>query len=355
MEPFSKTFTVDVRRLRVLRELQQRGTLGATAKALALTPSAISQQLASLSREVGVPLLVPQGRTVRLTTQARILLDHGALVEAQLERARADLAAFATGVVGRVALGAFATAISGLVAPAVERLRRERSRLDVSVREIEAPECFTSLDRGDLDLVVTVDYRSGPSRADRRYWRQDLLDDHLLVALPEVHPLAGRASIELLDLATERWIVGGTRGPCQEAGLAACAAAGFTPEVAHRVDDWNALLELVAAGCGVGLVPKLALAGTRPSGVVVRPTGGPQHPCRHLYAAVRAGAETSPSLVPVLAALTAAAQARSLLAEPPPAGERLARTVRPRIDPGAPVPPSSNTRRPRRAATGPRR
>ena len=73
MEPFRSTFTIDVRRLRVLRELHQRGTVGATAKALALTPSAISQQLSSLSREVGVPLLEPQGRGVRLTTQARIL------------------------------------------------------------------------------------------------------------------------------------------------------------------------------------------------------------------------------------------------------------------------------------------
>src|SRR5512147_3034538 len=157
MEPFSTTFTIDVRRLRVLRELQQRGTIGATARALALTPSAISQQIASLSREVGVPLLAPQGRNVRLTTQARILLEHAALVDAQLERARADLAAFQAGVVGRVAIGSFATAISGLVAPAMERLRRQRPRLMVGVREIDAPEAFTLLDRGDLDLVVTVD------------------------------------------------------------------------------------------------------------------------------------------------------------------------------------------------------
>ncbi len=323
MEPFSTTFTIDVRRLRVLRELQQRGTIGATAKALALTPSAISQQLAALSRDVGVPLLSPQGRNVRLTTQARILLDHGALVDAQLERARADLAAFEQGAVGRVAIGAFATAISGLLAAAVERLRRERPRLAVSVREIDAPECFTLLDRGDLDLVVTVDHREGPTRADRRYWRQDLLDDHLMVAVPEGHPLAARPAIELLELAAERWIIGGTRGPCQEAGLGACAAAGFTPDIVHRVDDWNALLELVAAGCGVGLVPTLALAGMRPAGVVLRPPAGPQRPCRHLYAAVRAGAETSPSLVPVVGALVEVARARSAAGgAPAPSGER---------------------------------
>ena len=322
MEPFRNTFTVDVRRLRVLRELRQRGTIGATAKALALTPSAISQQLASLSREVGVPLLAPQGRGVRLTPQAQILLEHGAAVDAQLERARADLAAFEEGQVGRVAVGAFATVIAGLIAPALQRLRRERPRLAVSAQEVDAPECFSALDRGDLDLVVTVDYRSGPPRGDRRYWRQDLLDDHLLVALPEGHPLAARRAIDLLALADEQWVVGGTRGPCQEAVLGACAAAGFTPDAVHRVDDWNALLALVAAGCGVGLIPMLALTGPGPEGVALRPPAGPLRPCRHLYAAMRAGSERSPCIVPVLAALDAAARA---WARPPGAPPRRAR------------------------------
>jgi len=129
MEPSSSTFMIDIRRFRVLRELRERGTIGATANALSLTPSAISQQIACLSRELGVPLLTPHGRGVRLTPQAQLLLEHAAAVDAQLERARADLAAFDEGTVGRVAVGAFATAISGLVAPALARLRRERPRL----------------------------------------------------------------------------------------------------------------------------------------------------------------------------------------------------------------------------------
>src|SRR5512140_1977037 len=99
MAPLSSAFTIDVRRLRVLRELQQRGTVGATAKALHLTPSAISQQLSALSREIGVPLLAPQGRGVRLTKQAELLLEHAIAIDVQLERARADLAAFDEGQV----------------------------------------------------------------------------------------------------------------------------------------------------------------------------------------------------------------------------------------------------------------
>ncbi len=309
MESFGSTLTIDIRRLRVLRELSQRGTVGATARALGLTPSTISQQISNLGREIGVRLLTPEGRRVRLTKQAELLLEHAAAIDAQLERARADLAAFDAGTVGRVAVGSFATAITSLVAPALERLRRERPRLRLAIQEIGA-ECFTLLDRGELDLVVTVDHRGGPAHGDRRYVRWDLLDDHLLVALPEGHPLAARTAIDLSELADEQWIVGGIGGPCADVGLATCAAAGFTPDIVHRVDDWGALLRLVAAGCGVGFVPELVVGAPPPPGVLLRPCAGPQRPRRHLYAAARAGAERSPCIEPVVAALLAAARQR---------------------------------------------
>ena len=312
MKSFRQGLIVDVRRLRVLGELKSRSTIGATARALNLTPSAISQQIAALSRDIGVPLLAPHGRGVRLTPQAQLLLEHAALVDAQLERARADLAAMAGGAIGRVALGAFATAVSGLVATALTHLQRQRPGIRLSIEETEAPECFTCLDRGDLDIAITVDYGSGPHHGDVRYHRQELLDDPLLVAVPERHPLARRKSIDLRALAKEHWIVGAVHGPCREAGLAACAAAGFNPDVAHRVNDWTALVRLVAAGCGVALIPYLAVDAGRLCGVALRPPTGRGRPGRHIYAAVRAGAERSPVIASVLSALVAAAQERSV-------------------------------------------
>jgi len=308
MEPTNSTFTIDIRRLRVLRELRQRGTIGATAKALALTPSAISQQLSALAREIGAPLLAPQGRGVRLTPQAELLLEHGSAIDAQLERARADLAALEEGVVGRVVIGAFGTAITGVVAPAIERLRRERPRLRLAVRE-QGPECFALLDRGELDLAISVDHRGGPTRGDPRYARWELLDDPLLVALPAGHRRAGAAAVDLLALAGEPWIMGGIGGPCREVAPAACAAAGFTPDVAHEVDDWGAALCLVAAGCGVSLVPELATRSL-PRGVVLRAPAGPHRPRRHLFAAARSGAQRLPAVAAVVAALGQAGRER---------------------------------------------
>ena len=323
MKSFRRDLSIDVRRLRLLRELRTHLTIGATARALHLTPSAVSQQIAGLSRDLGFPMLAPRGRGVRLTPQAELLLEHAALIDAQLERARADLSAMEQGLVGRVAIGAFATAISGLVAPAVLQLRRQFPRLRPWIEEIDAPECFTRLDRGDLDLVITVDFESGPHRDDVRYHRRELLDDPLLVALCQHHALASRTSIDLRDLARERWIIGAARGPCREAGLAACAAAGFNPDVAHRVNDWAALIRLTAADCGVALIPRLAINTSSLRGVVVRPVHGLAHPSRHIYAAVRAGAESSPTLAPLLSALQANAAAllraprRSACSHPP--------------------------------------
>ncbi len=307
MEPFSKTFNIDTRRLRVLREMRERGTVTATAEALNLTPSAISQQITALSREVGAPLLTPQGRGVRLTPQAILLLEHALAIEAQLERARSDLAAFNEGIVGHVVLGTFATAITSLVAPALVLLRRDRPRLEVSVRAVKPPLCFTHLDSGALDVVIALDYPNGPHRNDPRYSRRDLLRDPFLVAIPIDHSMASRTSLELGELADQPWILGGSGGPCGETSLAACIAAGFNPDIRHYMDDWNATLALVDIGCGVALVPRLAVPTILPQGVLLKPIAGDQRPSRCIYAAIRTGAEEFPSLAPVLDAIRQAA------------------------------------------------
>ncbi|MBV9837990.1 MAG: LysR family transcriptional regulator [Solirubrobacterales bacterium] len=284
--------------------------MAATAMALHLTPSAVSQQLAGLARDVGVPLLAKQGRGVRLTAEARLLLEHADAVLAQLERARADLRAHHAGEVGTVRVGAFATAVAALVAPALSILRAAHPRLELMIHEIEAPACFSALDNQQLDLVVTVEYRGGPRRNDPRYYRWALLEDPLDVALPAGHHLARPATVDLADLATERWITGTPEHPCTDIALAACAASGFAADVAHQTNDWTAVLALVAAGAGVALVPRLARASNPVEDAISwRPVNG--RPARSIYAAVRAGSETTPVLHRTLSALRTAAQAPS--------------------------------------------
>jgi DNA-binding transcriptional LysR family regulator len=301
MNTVSKSFTIDLRRLHVLRMLDEHRTITATATVLHRTPSAVSQQLTVLAREVGVPLLARNGRTVSLTGQARLLLDHADTLLAQLEHARADLAAYSRGACGNVSMGAFASAITGLLVPAIAVLGRDRPQLTVTVTEVHAPACFRDLDTGRLDLAITVDYPGGPPRADPRYHRLDLHRDPYDVALSASHPLARQPALTLTDLASHPWIAAAGNGPCAEISLAAAAAVGFTPRVTHRIDDYAAALALVAVGAGVSLIPRLA-GVCAPQGVVIRSLGD-SAPARTIYAAVQAGAQHDPRLAAVLAAV----------------------------------------------------
>jgi len=308
MQTVSRDFTFDLRRLRVLQALEQRGTVAATAEALHLTPSAVSQQLAGLSRDVGVQLLEKHGRGVRLTGPARVLLGHASVVQQQLELARADLAAWQEGVIGEVRVAGMSTAISAVVAPAIAQLRSARPSLDVRVTEDEPPGLFSRLDGGDLDIAIAADYRDAPSRHDPRYHRVDLITDIMDVVVPQGHPLANHNGVRLSDFAAEPWVGTGADNPCAQIMLAVCAVAGFSPDLRHHSTEWDAVVSLVAAGAGVALVPRLAQP-LRQTDVVVCPVIG-STASRLIFAAVRAGAQNDPSTAAVLATLKAVASAR---------------------------------------------
>ncbi|MET8379073.1 LysR family transcriptional regulator [Streptomyces microflavus] len=292
----------DVKKLRILRTLRDRGTVTATAEALLMTPSAVSQQLTNLARQLGVQLLEPQGRRVRLTDAAHLVLRHAEAVFAQLERADAELTGYLRGEAGEVRVGAFSTAVPALVVPAVRLLRAEdRPGPDVRVREAEAAQAYELLTAGEVDLALSLAAHA-PTARDPRFSLFPLLADPLDVALPAGHPLADAPALRLADLAAERWIFGGS-GPWSEITTAACEAAGFVPEQAHSAAGWTAILALVEAGMGVALVPRMASREQRREGVVMRVLEA-DRPRRHVVAAVRHGAETGPAVARVLTALT---------------------------------------------------
>ncbi|MCB5179132.1 LysR family transcriptional regulator [Streptomyces antimicrobicus] len=295
----------DIKKLRILRTLGDRGTVTATAEALHMTPSAVSQQLTNLAKQLGVPLLEAQGRRVRLTDAARLVLRHAEAVFAQLERADAELAGYREGEAGEVRVGAFPTAIPALVVPAVAALRASHPGVFVRVREAEAAQAYALLAAGEVHLALTLAAHA-PTERDARFTRVPLLADPLDVALPPGHRLAAAAQLSLSDLAGEPWIYGSS-GPWSEITRAACEAAGFVPEQAHAAAGWTAILSMVAAGMGVALVPRMAAART--TGVVVRPLPK-DRPTRHVVAATRTGTESAPAVARVLQALRTTAVRR---------------------------------------------
>jgi DNA-binding transcriptional LysR family regulator len=299
---------VDLRRLRALRELADRGTIAAAADALHLTPSAVSQQLAALEREVGQPLLERDGRGVRLTPAARVLLAHGDALFARLELLRADLDAHAAGDAGEVRVGGFATSLAALVLPAAALLADRAPGVRVRIEEAESPPCFLALGQHELDVVLSMEAEGVPAADDARFLRRPLLADVLDAALPDGHPLADEEDVELAALSGETWIAPPRGWTCEDVVLTGCRAAGFSPRIAHRTGDWGASLSLVAAGFGVTLVPRLADVEA-PEGVVVRPLAG-LPPIRHVFAACRRGSERAPAISALLDALSEAAGSR---------------------------------------------
>jgi DNA-binding transcriptional LysR family regulator len=293
---------LELRRLRLLRELRDRGTIAAVADALQFTPSAVSQQLAILERESGVRLLERAGRGVRLTDAALVLADHA---EALLERAavaEADLAAAAGTVAGRARIAGFESVALHLALPAMERLAVAAPRLRCELVEAEPEQALPALALGDVDLVLGDEWPHQPVRLPAGVQRHDLFADRVHLLVPDGHPATG-----LADAADAAWVTGPAGMGWDEMTRRTClAVGGFEPDVRHRTIDASVAIALVARGLAVTLLPALAL-GDHPG--VVRRDVASRPVSRAIFAATRVADGARPSIRALLSEIRAAARA----------------------------------------------
>ena len=301
---------LELRRLRLLTELDERGTIAAVADALQFTPSAVSQQLAILEREVGVPLLERAGRGVRLTDAALVLVEHA---DALLERAalaEADLAAAAGTVTGRGRIAAFQSVSLRLAAPAMEALARDAPRLRCELLEAEPEQALPALALGDVDLVLGDEWQHQPWRLPAGLERHELLRDPVNLVLPARHPVARRHkdAVPLAELAGEAWTTGHVGMAWEELTQRTCRQhGGFDPDIRHRTNDAIVSLALVARGLAVTLLPDLALPGRLPGIALRRIAEAPLE--RAIFAVTRSSDAARPSTRALLAAIRDAAAA----------------------------------------------
>jgi DNA-binding transcriptional LysR family regulator len=284
---------LDVRRLRVLREVAQRGSFSAAAEALAYTQSAISQQVAALEREAGAQLVERSARGVRLTDAGRVLVTHADVILARLADAEDELQAITEVRAGRLRLAAFPSACATLMPVAITRFRERHPGVELSLLPREAPDAIELLAAGEIDVALTIDGCATNGVDPSRLTLTHLLDDPMYVALPKDHALA-RRPFTLADLADEQWMVGpGDTCPDVAVFTGACRAAGFEPRVAFESDDYLAIQGFVAAGMAVSFIPDLALVAVRDD-VVIRSLGD-RPPVRHIDAAILADGYRSPA------------------------------------------------------------
>ena len=301
---------LDLRRLRLLHELHERGTIAAVADALRYTPSAVSQQLAVLEREAGVPLLERAGRGVRLTDPALVLVRHADALLERAELAEAELAAAAGMAVGRGRIAAFQSVALRLAAPAMQALARDAPGLRCELIEAEPEQALPALALGDVDLVLGDEWEHQPHSRPAGVVRHDLHLDPVHAIVGEDHPSARRRrrALELSELAAEHWTTGHPGTAWEEMTVRSCRQlGGFDPDVRHRSNDSVLALGLVARGLAVTLLPDL-VASTAQRSVVARPVAeGPIH--RTIFAATRSADAERPSVQALLAAVRAAALA----------------------------------------------
>ncbi|PZE31671.1 LysR family transcriptional regulator [Curtobacterium sp. MCSS17_006] len=311
---------IDPQLLRVLRAVADGGSITRAAAALGSSQPAVSQLVARAEQRLGHALVLRGGRGATLTHAGQVLADHALHVQAALTAAREDLDAVGGLSRGRVRLAGFPSASSALVPAVLARLAATAPGVTTSYVEVEPPEALDLLRGGEVDVALTFTYVGDEvgTAPDPGLVTRALGRDPLALVTP-VEPggterlrTAGSTVVDLASHRDARWIGGCPR--CRGHLLASCASAGFTPDIVLETDNAAAVVGLVAAGLGVALLPRLALATTViPAGVAIDPVD--DELARRVEVVVARGADRVPS---VRAALDAVRSAAHLLEGPLP-------------------------------------
>ena len=284
---------LDVRRLRLLRELKVRGTLAAVATALNFSPSSVSQQLALLEKEVGVELLRKTGRRVTLTPQAEVLVDHAASILDSMERAEADLAESLTTVTGTVRLAVFQSAALALMPDALTILGRDYPEVRVEMTQREPETALYETWARDFDLVIAEQYPGHAAPRHPGLDRMQLTTDAIQLAVP-ARSLGGADIRSIADTASLAWVMEPHGAASRHWAEQACRQAGFEPDVRYETADLQAQIRLIESGNAVGLMPELVWTGRTPT---VRLLDLPGRPRRTIFTSVREAGSQRPAIL----------------------------------------------------------
>jgi DNA-binding transcriptional LysR family regulator len=288
---------VDVRRLEVLRELKLRGSVTAVARATHRTPSAVSQQLKTLEREVGLPLTERDGRGIALTSAGEALARSAADVAVAIARAEETWRSYLAGPEGVVELATFPTA-GRMFLPGLLKAVHAVPGLQLVATDVDPVHGdFTGI-VPDFDVVLAHSVGPTPSWSDRDLVVVPLVDEPLDVALPVGHPLADRDEVTAHDVAGSPWIGVPDDFPFERLLGEIERVAGVPLDIVQRFSDTRVTESLVAAGEGLAVLPRFTSGGPG-SGVVLRPLAA-LAPTRRIAALLRRENAERPSVHVVL-------------------------------------------------------
>ncbi len=283
---------LDVRRLRLLHELSLRGTLSDVAEALHQSPSAVSQALNQLEREVGVPLLEKVGRRLRLTPAAEVLVEHTGVILARLELAASDVAVQSDEASGTVRLAVFQSAASAFMPQMLTELATRHPRLRVTMSQREPEQALYETWMREFDLVIAEEYPGHAARAYPDLHRAPLTTDLLRLAVPPAGDPWDRIS-SVADAAELPWTMEPEGTASRHWAEQLCRRAGFEPDVRFETDDLEAQIALIENGNAVAILPDLMRVRRRPNVRVV--DVDPRR--RSVFTATRTAISATPAIV----------------------------------------------------------
>jgi DNA-binding transcriptional LysR family regulator len=289
---------LSVQRLKILREVVAQGSFSEAASALNYTQSAVSQAIATLESEAGVPLLERDRRGIRPTSAGERLNDHAGRILAQLDAAEAEIGAIAGVRGGELRMASFPTAGATLMPLAIAAFRAAHPDVTLTLVEGEPEELAPRLRDGEYDLGLIFEFE-GTGELGPGLRSTPLFEDPMNLALPKGHRLAGQDRITLEDLSEEAWVQTSEASACARHVVRICRGAGFEPRVSFESDDYLTVQGLVAAGVGVALIPQLALSQTVSYDIAVRELH-PSGPVRHVVAATPGSGISLPAAAAML-------------------------------------------------------
>ncbi len=299
---------LDIRKLRLLRELAIRGTITGVAEALSFSPSSVSQQLSALERESGVKLLRKVGRRVQLTPQAELLAARTADLLDLLEQAESELDASLDTVTGAVRIAVFQSAAHAIIPGALSILAAEYPDLRVEVTERAPERGLFEVSARDFDLVIAEQYPGSTRGLRADLDRVDLVTDAIHLATPPTAP--GRAPVrELREAADLPWVMEPEGTAARTWAVQLCRSAGFEPDVRFETADLIAHIRLIRSGNAVGLLPDLVWAGDAPSVAIGELPGSPR---RTIFTSSRRSSAARPAVLACRDALARAAHDATL-------------------------------------------
>ena len=291
-------------RLQALHAVSTFGSVTGAAEALRLTPSAVSQQLGKLQRDVGQRLIEPYGRGVRLTPAGTLLAERAHAILSEVENAESELDRQRNHVIGDLEIAGFATAARAILPQTVSRLRKQHHQLKLRVSERQPDEATRLVVAGHLDIALVNDWMNAPLVLPDGVQRVLIMNDPVDLAVPADHPLAGRASVELTELSAEPWITWPYGAICHEWLTQTLRQHGLTPEVTHTAEEHQTQLAMVAAGLGIAVMPRLGRGSIEGvSSITLEPAFS-----RQIYAIFRTLASERPAIVVTVSAMHEVAQ-----------------------------------------------